>query len=173
MAETIIGYTQLRARIAAISGPNLGPALMKTLGMATVCEAKLLVPRKTGNLARSIHVANATPTSVDVIAATSYARYVERGTGPHEITPNAKKALAFASQGIVNERFGPQPSIFRLSGSIRVGALRKFGNAAFIVVKKVHHPGTRAHPFLMPGAQAAAAKSGLRDRIVAAWNDAA
>lgn len=166
------GYTALSARLKAVQGSNIGPKLMRTLGMAAVREQKKLVHRKTGNLARTIHLERVSATSATTVASATYAGFVERGTAAHEITPRAKKALSFASQGIVNERFGPQKSIFRLTGTIRTGAVRKFGNAAFIVVKKVHHPGTKAYPFMVPGAQAAIHNADAGD-IIAAWNSAA
>lgn len=173
MDEHLVGYEALRRRLAALEGDVLGRDIMRTLGNAAKREAGLLAPHKTGNLRRSIDVVDVTPTSARVHARANYAMFVERGTQAHDITPNARKALAFASQGIVNERFGTQKSIFRLSGRLRTGAMRRFGNAAFIVVKRVHHPGTRAQPFLKPGAEAAISKAGLAERVVAAWNDAA
>lgn len=163
------GYEQLRARLQAIK-PN--PTTMRLIGTAVVGEAKLRVPRKTATLARSIRVTDATATNVTVTAEASYAAYVELGTKAHDIVPRTKKALAFYSQGIVNERFGPQKSIFRLSGSIRSGAQKRFGNAAMIVVKRVHHPGTKAKPYLVPGAKAAVDNIGP-DIIMGRWNGAA
>ena len=174
MAE-LQGYESLRRRIAAISGPALGVDIMKTLAEKTIREAKLLEAphRKTGNLGRTIHAGEITATSARVAASAKYARFLEEGTRPHEITPNAKKALMFSSQGIINSRFGVQKtSSFRLSGSLKSGAMRRFGNAAFVVVKSVHHPGTKPYPFLKPGAEKAIEGAGLADRIVARWNEA-
>lgn len=51
---------------------------------------------------------------------TDYANFVEFGTAPHEIKPKNKKALAF-----------------------RVGGKT-------VIVKSVHHPGTKAQPFVRP-----------------------
>lgn len=155
MAETIVGLTALEKRMAALQGP-LGVKVTRQLGLATVREAKLLVHRKTGNLGRSIHVASATETSATVIASASYAADVEFGTKPHEITPKAAQALRFAAS----------PAGRRLSGAPRAGA-------AVVFAKRVHHPGTKPYPFLVPGAKRAVAKGGLKDVVIDVWNAAA
>ena len=157
MAESIQGMSALQHRLAAVGNPSLTTGLMRRLATASAGEAKLLVPKKTGNLARSIHVGTVTPTSGQVVASANYAAYVEHGTGPHEITPNARKALRWVTSG--GQR--------RLSGNPRKGA------TDFAFAKVVHHPGTHAHPYLLPGAKAAVTKAGLAEQIVTAWNDAA
>ena len=173
MAEMIQGYASLQRRIAAIKGPVLGKDIMNTLGHATVNEAGNIVHVKTGNLRRTIHLAEVTESSARVVASANYAADVEFGTKAHDITPNAKMALAFASQGITSERFGAGAKLtFRLSGALSAASMKKYGNAAFIVVKKVHHPGTKPYPFLRPSAEKAITSAGLTDRIVAAWNKA-
>lgn len=156
MAETIIGLGALERRMAAVSGGGVGVNVMRNLGLSTVREAKLLVPRKTGNLGRSIHIASSTPTTALVVASANYAADVEFGTRAHEITPKAKKALRWAATAAGR----------RLSGAPRIGA-------AVVFAKRVHHPGTRAHPFLVPGAKKAVAGSDLKDAVIKLWNDAA
>ncbi len=131
------------------------PSLMNRVGLQVVREAKLTVARQTGNLGRSIHVAHATPQTVTVEASANYAAFVEKGTRAHEITPRAKKALRFA----VNA--GGR----RLSGSPRKGA-------AVIFAKRVHHPGTKAQPFLEPAARKVAATL-TTEPLTDAWNGAA
>jgi HK97 gp10 family phage protein len=54
----------------------------------------------------------------DVSANTKYARYVECGTDPHEITPRRKQALRFVQNGRV------------------------------VFASRVMHPGTKARPFM-------------------------
>lgn len=159
MAEAIQGMNALQRRIAAISGPKSGERIMALIGTAAVRESKLLVARKTGNLGRSIHLESVTATSARLVAAESYAGFVEHGTRPHIITPNAKKALRWApgAAGGANRR---------LSGSPRSG------NTSWAFAKIVHHPGTRAEPFLLPGARKAVADAGT-DVIVSEWNGAA
>lgn len=149
------GVPQLQARLRAISPQQNGGRIMQRLAIATVAEAKRLVPRKTGNLGRSIHVASVTPTEARVTASAAYAAYVEEGTRPHEITPKARKALRFAATAAGR----------RLSGTPRKGA-------DVVFAKRVHHPGTKAQPFLLPGAQKAVQSAGLASQIVKDWNDA-
>ena len=116
-------------------------------------EQKLLVHRKTGNTGRSIHLAEVTASSATTEAGGA-AEYLEFGTRPHTITPNARKALRFAAS----------PGGARLTGSPRTGA-------AVVFAKVVHHPGTKPYPFMLPGAVAAVQAAGL-EPIVNAWNAA-
>ena len=160
MAEYLQGYAAAQRRLTAISTVKLGPTLMRKLALQATADAKLLVPRKTGNLGRSIHVGVVTSTAAQVVASANYAAYVEHGTGPHEITPNAKKALRWVAAGYSK----------RLSGTA-TKATQAAGGFAF--AKVVHHPGTKAHPYMMPGAVSAVAKAGLAEVVVTAWNDAA
>lgn len=151
----IQGYQGVQARLRAISGPSFGPKLMKQLGTAAVREQKILVMphKKTGITQASVHVAGVTATSVTTEAAGA-ARYLEFGTKPHVIRPRVAKVLAWG---------GPR----RLTGALRKGASAT--NFATIV----NHPGTKASPFMVPGAKLAIAKAGLTNLIVKLWNDAA
>ena len=154
MADNIKGMTALQRRLKAISSTKMTERMMATIGLAAVANAKVLVARKTGNLGRSIHTEGLTATSVWIVVGARYAAYVEHGTRPHEITPQAKKALRFAASA----------SGRRLSGTPRRGA-------AVVFAKRVHHPGTQAQPFLIPGAKKAVADAGA-DVIVTEWNRA-
>lgn len=154
MAE-LKGYPQLQSRLKAIGGAG-GRGVMQKLALSVVRESKLIVPRKTGNLGRSIHLGPVTDTSATVYASANYAGYVEFGTKPHEITPRAKKALRFAATAAGR----------RLTGSPRKGA-------AVVFATRVHHPGTQANPFMRKGAEKAVAGSGLANIIIKEWNDAA
>lgn len=151
------GERQLDNRLKAIGGTN--KAILTRLGLRAVFHSKALVPRKTGNLGRTIRVAGMTATSVRVEAGgtnkVGYAAFVEFGTKPHDIVPRNKKVLRFATGGNA-----------RLSGSPRSGAPAVF-------TKRVRHPGTKAHPYLVPGSQKALRDEGLKDQIVTAWNRAA
>ena len=175
------GYDALRRRIAAISGPVLGKDIMRTLGMAAQAEQRKLAPRKTSNLSRTIHLTEVTDTSARIVASAKYARAQNDGSGlygpkgaKYAIKPNAKKALAFASQGITTERFGAGAKLtFRLTGSLSASSMRKFGNAAFVVVKGVMHPGVHGQHFMEKGAEKAIGSAGLAERIVSAWDKAA
>lgn len=151
----VVGLTALQKRLSAISGPRMNERILATIGMATVREAKLTVARKTGNLGRSIHAEPPIGSAVVVRASARYAAYVELGTRAHEITPNVKKALRFASSA----------SGRRLSGSPRVGAAVTFA-------KRVHHPGTKAQPYLLPAARKVVDEVGTSE-VVKSWNGAA
>ena len=153
MSAEIRGIPQLRARIEAIT-PDA--KLLRTIALSAVREQKLLAPRKTGNLGRSIHIGAVTPTRAETIASADYAIHVERGTRPHEIRPRNRKALRWAADG----------SQARLTGSPRSGGRVRFA-------KRVQHPGTRAQPFMVPGAQKAVEGAGLKATVIAAWNEAA
>jgi hypothetical protein len=133
--------------------PNAG--LMRNLALASIREQKIMVPRKTGNLGRSIVIGAVTPTRAETKATASYAAYVERGTKPHIIKPKVKKVLAFPAAGSA-----------RLSGSTRSGGQVRFA-------RRVKHPGTKAQPFMLPGAKKAVEGLGLRSVIISSWNDAA
>lgn len=150
----IQGLDALRRRFAAITD---GHQLLGTLGLLAVQYAKELVPRKTSHLGQTIRLGTVTDTDAQVIAGgeqgVGYARAVEFGTRPHIIRPRNRKVLAWGGDR-------------RLSGNLRSGA--KATNFATIV----HHPGTRAKPYLRPGAERAVRDSGA-NAIIKAWNEAA
>ena len=150
---SVKGIPQLRSRIEAIT-PDAD--FLRKLALLAVREQKLLVPRKTGNLGRSIHLGRVTATQAETIASADYAVYVERGTRAHEIRPRNRKALRFPASG----------GDARLSGSVRTG-----GNVRF--AKRVQHPGTKAKPFMVPGAKKAIEGAGLKATLIDEWNDAA
>jgi hypothetical protein len=50
--------------------------------------------------------------------------------------------------------------------------VRRLGSGAYAFAKLVHHPGTKAQPFLVPSAEKALSDFGLQG-IVKRWNDAA
>lgn len=154
MTDGFEGMTDLQKRFAAITDNK---QLLGQLGLLAVSYAKDLVPRRTGNLGRTIRLGLVTEDSAQIIAGgqggVGYAQAVEYGTRPHEIVPRTRKALAWGGAR-------------RLSGSLRSGA--KATNFA----KRVKHPGTRAKPYLRPAAEKAVADSGAL-QIVKAWNDAA
>ena len=152
MSASISGVPQFRARIEAIT-PNA--KFLRTIALSAVREQKILVPRRTGNLGRTIHLGAVTPTRAETIASASYAAYVELGTRPHVIRPRNRHALRWAEGGNA-----------RLSGSPRKGGKVRFS-------RRVQHPGTRAQPYMLPGARRAIEGAGLRATLEAAWNAAA
>ena len=152
---SVEGIDPLQRRLAAIGNTQ---GVLRLLAVAAVREAKILVPRKTGNLGRTIRVGRVDGERAEVIAGgqneIGYAAAVEFGTKPHIIRPRRAKVLAWG---------GP-----RTLG----GRLRKGGKATFFA-RSVRHPGSRAKPYLRPGIERALQRGGIKARIVDAWNRAA
>jgi hypothetical protein len=149
------GASQLSARLKAMSKTEV---LMRDIVIHGVREAKLLSPRQTSNLSRTIRPGHVTAKSGEIMAGgtskVGYARYVELGTRPHIIRPKTQGGvLAWGGQR-------------RLSGSLRSGS------RPTMFAKSVRHPGTKAQPFLQPGLQKAVRDVGLK-ALVRLWNDAA
>lgn len=156
------GYGALQARLRAISGAPGSVGRMKLLGAAAVMEQKRLTQpnKKTGVTQNSIHVSSVSATSATTEAAAA-ARWLEFGTKPHVIRPRVARVLAWAS--------GPAGGANRrLTGATRKGA------SADHFAMVVNHPGTRAYPFMVPGAKLALEKAGLAEKlIIEPWNSAA
>ncbi len=158
MAAEFKGAKALSKRLHNIDD---GRAILRKLQIDTTAEAKRLVPRKTGNLGRSIRPGFLSARDALVVADANYAAYVELGTKPHIIRPKNKKALRFPASG----------TSVTLGGRARTGEVRAGG--AFTFAGEVHHPGTRPQPFLVPGAKKAAEGNGLKDIVIKLWNDGA
>jgi phage gpG-like protein len=75
--STLEGEAALQRRLKAIKE---GHSLLREIQLGAVREAKLLVPRKTGNLGRSIVPGSIGRTTAIVEARAAYAAYVELGT---------------------------------------------------------------------------------------------
>jgi hypothetical protein len=152
---TVEGAHELGLRFKAVEKSTTG--LPRTLGLAVVAEAKRIVPRKTGNLGRRIVVESASRETVVVRAKAPYAAAVEFGTRPHIIRPRRARALRFPAAG----------------SQTTLGGRVKKGKGSYAFARFVRHPGTRAQPYLIPGARAALSKHGFGNVIVSAWNEAA
>jgi hypothetical protein len=163
MAAVVQGVPQLRARFKAI-GAN--EKLMKRLALRVVREQKLMVPRKTGNLGRSIRIGAVSAREAETIASAHYAIFVETGTKAHDIRPKNKKALSWKTGGGKRQTVEVGGRVF-----FAEGAKRRKKQVHF--AKRVRHPGTKAKPFMVPGAQKALRDEGLADIVIAAWNEAA
>jgi len=149
LVSNVQGMDALLHRLDAIGEPK---PLLRALQLSTIHEAQALVPRKTGLLQRRIVPGAVTNDHAIVKADTPYAAPVEFGSKPHIIKPRNARVLAWGGAR-------------RLSGRLRSGA--KPTNFAMLV----HHPGSRARPYLIPGAKKATGS--LKDIIVAQWNGAA
>lgn len=155
MTLNLQGGPELRRRLnAAAQAPK---DILREVGLGAVREAKILVPRKTGNLGRSIRIGSISSDHVEVRAGgtrtVGYAGAVEFGSRAHIIIPRQARILAWG---------GP-----RTLG----GRLRKGGKATNFA-RRVNHPGTRAQPFLVPGFERALRSVGLGS-LVDRWNRAA
>lgn len=123
--QVTINDTRAHVRLAGMSNKLLAALTKKTTALRLMLEAKAKenAPVKSGRLRRGIFSdQSATATSVEGRVAESadvpYAKWVERGTDPHDILPNKAKALAFM-----------------------VGGSQVFS-------KIVHHPGTKAQWYM-------------------------
>lgn len=153
---SIEGFRPLQARLNALGQTR---DTMRLLGLDTVREAKIRVRRKTGTTGRSIRLEHVTDTTATITVGGAGA-FLERGTRPHLIVPRKGKALRWPAKG----------TPVTLGGRARTGAAKKPG--AFAFAKRVHHPGTKAQPFLVPAARAALGRLGIT-AIVERWNRSA
>ena len=154
MTLTITGGPGLQRRLSAIA--DVPKDLLRDIGLHAVREAKLLVPRRTGNLGRTIRIGSLTKDHVEVRAGgtsqVGYAAAVEYGTGPHTIVPRRAKVLAWG-------------------GARTLGGRLRAGSRPTHFARRVRHPGTRAKPYLVPGFEKALRNMGL-GKLVDAWNRA-
>jgi hypothetical protein len=145
MAYTIKGLPQLRSRFEAIK-PN--PTLMRNLALTAVAEQKRLVPRKTGNLGRSIGIGRVSATYAETKATANYAAFVEQGTRPHTIVPRTRKALRWPATGSATLAGGVKSggsAIFAKRAQLRAGCLTvlqtvQAANPTLLVHIYDHHP---------------------------------
>ncbi len=152
---SLSGGKALEARFKAMG--QAPKVMLGQLGIRGVREAKLLVPRRTGNLGRTIRIGARTARYVEVKAGgvreVGYAAAVEFGSKAHVIVPRKAKALAWG-------------------GARTLGGRLRSGASADHFARRVRHPGTKAKPYLRPGLHKALQQLGLDD-IVKAWNGAA
>ena len=152
---TITGQRQLQARLRAIG--EAPQDMLREVGIRSVAEAKKIVPRRTGNLGRTIRIGSLTDTHVEVKAGgqlnVGYAAAVEFGSRPHVIRPKKAKVLAWG-------------------GARTLGGRLRAGSRATNFATVVNHPGTKPKPFLIPAFEHALKLVGL-SQIVRRWNQAA
>lgn len=161
MSEIIVGITALNRRLDAISGPAMGRDVMGRLQLRTIAAMKTNIKHKTSHTSRTIRPGTLTATSATVTGSQNVL-WLDTGTRPHVIRPRTKKALRWAAS----------PGGRRLSGRPTVAAQRgEKGGLRFATV--VHHPGTRAQPFIDASVREALNKSGLTTAVVERWNGAA
>ena len=151
MSGRLRGQRELERRLHAIDKPR---TLLREVQIRAVAEAKARVARKTGHTARTI-AAGALGDRFAIVQAGGAAAFLEYDTRPHVIRPRRGRMLAWPASA------GGR----RLSGRARTGAAMRFA-------RKVNHPGTKAQPFLVPGAVAALRAVGI-ESIIRGWNEAA
>ena len=160
MTDIIDGDEALHKRLEALRNGSATNRILGEFGLLAVKFAKDMVPRKTGNLGRTIRVegVDAARQSVTVKAGGSrnvgYAAHVEFGTRPHLIVPVRARVLAWGGAR-------------RLSGNLRSGA------SPTNFARRVNHPGTAPRPYLVPGSKKALAEVGLAEAVIETWNQAA
>lgn len=154
VAFKMTGEKQLKARLTAIG--KAPRAMLGEIGIRSVAEAKRLVPRRTGNLRRTIRIGAHTDTYVEIRAGgqrnVGYAAAVEFGSKPHVIVPRKAKVLAWG-------------------GARTLGGRSRAGSRATNFARRVNHPGTRAKPYLIPGIEKALSIVGLNG-LIKRWNQA-
>lgn len=157
------GYEALVARIDAVDSPKVRVAMGRRWQLRTVREAKLRVPRRTGNLGRTIHAGEADEFGATVVASAEYARYVEEGTrGGQIITPRPGRI----------GRNG-RPAALAWGGDRRLSGTLRTGSAPTAFARRVIRGATRAQPFLRPAAILALEEEDLAEEFILAWNNAA
>lgn len=117
-------------------------------------NAKKKVQKRTKKTAGSISVSTPSEMTRAITVHDRAGIMLEFGTGPHlivaknalalmlPITPGMSGKKAAAGVSPFGKSFGPQGTA-RLSGVVRGGQIAFF--------KSVHHTGTKAYPFMLPG----------------------
>lgn len=153
----IDGMAALNRRLDAVASGRGRREILTRVALSAVAYSKEEAPVKTGNLRRTIHVASVSDTSATIAVSANYARFVHQGTRAHVIKPRRARIL----------RWPNGAGARRLTGTARTGT------RDFVFARVVHHPGTKANPFLVRGIKRAAADANLKAAVVKPWNEAA
>lgn len=149
-----------RTHVLSVGVSLAAPYVAETTRQA-LNRARILAPRRTGNLANSLTMtmrARRTFVAGTVETRVKYAEYVHNGTRAHKIYPK-KGALVFewAKVGMktVVPRGGRHRAVSGWAGPVKP----KYGQPYFLISKGyVNHPGTRARPWLMDALRQTAGK---------------
>jgi len=155
MAENVTGMRGLRRRLKAVG--KTGEELLEDWPIRTVRNAKTRhrPHKKTGVTSDSIQPGRRGRDEATVQAGGA-AVFLEFGTKAHDIVPRRARVLAWPASAASR----------RLSGSARSGA------KDLIFARRVHHPGTKADPFLVPAGEDALEEF-MNDGVVQRlWNKA-
>jgi hypothetical protein len=156
------GYEALNARITAVAAPQTRQHVGRRWQVATIRGAKIRVPRRTGNLGRTIHEGELTDVSASVLVSASYAAAVELGRRAVTITP---KLGRIGRNG--------RPAALAWGGNRRLSGTLRSGSSPTTFARSVHQPARAGRPFLRPAAIEALERENLTDQLVVAWNAAA
>lgn len=148
------GAEGLHRRLGALTMDAGSTKFMRNLGIRTIAEMKRNIPRKTSSTSRTISLGRITQDFAEV-RGSPVVIYLDEGTRQHDIHPVRKKMLRFPAKG----------AKVTLAGRARAGQPHTFA-------KVVHHPGTRAQPFIKRSVDKALYKSGIRVEIINLWNKA-
>lgn len=155
------GKVQLERRLKAIGNTQL---LLRDVQIHAIREAKLLVPRKTGNLGRTIRVGPVTAHTAAIFAGgtrnVGYAGAIELGRRAVTIRPRPGRV----------GRHG-RPAMLAWGGARRLSGSLRSGASPTTFAREVHQPARGPHPYLRPGLAKAA--KGIPGSIVTVWNSAA
>lgn len=156
------GYEALNARITAVAAPKVRHAVGRRWQVATIRGAKIRVPRRTGNLGRTIHEGEITDVSASVVVSANYAAAVELGRRAVTIRP---KLGRIGRNG--------RPAALAWGGNRRLSGSLRSGSSPTSFAREVHQPARAGRPFLRPAAIEALQQENLTDELVVAWNAAA
>lgn len=177
--SNVQGLDALMRRMKAIGEPQ---PVLRALQLSTIQEAQALAPRRSGFLQRNILPGAVTNDYAIVKVDVPYARAIEYGGKEYDIFPKKGKVLAWATtsagrrlsgrtrSGVKRSSTGLGGSGLNGSGGIRLAGVG-VNSGALQFAPHVHHPKTKAQPYLIPGAKKATSNMG--NVIVEQWNRAA
>lgn len=158
------GYEALNARITAVSGVDgrMGSRVIRRWQVGTIRGAKIRVPRRTGNLGRTIYAGPIIGASGSVVVSANYAAAIELGRRAVTIRP---KPGRIGRNG--------RPAMLAWGGARRQTGTLRSGAMPTSFAREVHQPARAPRPFLRPAAIEALERENLTDELVIAWNAAA
>ena len=169
MAFVIQGSRELQSRLRSLA--NTRP-MMGMIADASVQSAKALVPRKTGNLARTIRRGVITDHSLEIVAGgqrgVGYAAAVELGTKARTIVPRTK-SQRFAGPFLRGQKGQRRGGVLAWGGPRTLGGRLRTGGKPQFFATRVRHPATRAQPYLGPGLEFGVGRVAAL-AIIDAWN---
>lgn len=144
-------------------------------------RAKDNAPVQTARLSRSIrlHGRRSGPVRV-IIAGSSSVRYAaakEEGSGlwgpkkrKYPIVPRKGKFLRFPSQQALTQRAGARATLYKTkSGRVSNKTIKRYGNKAFVVTRKVMHPGSKGYHYMKKAIESSPMADIMAKAMVTFW----